>query len=472
MHRVTSHPAIAAILSNPFAWVERRNMQEYSLKDATIVLQMMPQQVKKDAGWLLRAILEVVNGLIGAKTSINYNITPVHEDDMSLHFPVYIYTIEEKSMDPIDLIHARVATLVEFLTNFQWELCEKTLLWLARAALILGIRFDFQVYTLTPELQRFDPIVQKVSMRSPEAAVVYPRIVKHVFSDGSDVRYLYDPYLMDCAIYRNMSVTFDEMGMSYNALHLYEHLVTKCWKDLPMTDVISFNGATYPIGECYIYTIHSTAASMKQYAAKLLDFMLRSRDAAFWDDPDTLADIRLETIRTISEAHGEKTLACIGRPDVKAYSFAYDTRIFRYWSNQPFDILICTSEIGYTLKHDAIERGIHAHPRDMTIVRPPDIRFTIPVYDALKYHGLTKEYILRVDAAYIRKHALAGDLRRFYGLDCMMISGLQNIGEYMSLLYPLLYNWKIYEDVAEEMLRTEYILPNRCKHFARAVNAL
>jgi hypothetical protein len=440
---------------------------EYSLKDAYIQLHPRnPTDIPETSKKFLMVVLSYLNGMIGAKTNINYNIIPVTRDFI-MKFPIFPYSNEEKALPIKKLILSRAYTLASYLKDFRWEKCEKRVLWLVRALELSGIDLEsfFTLSTVSPNSDT-EPIVKDIKIRKPTLS--YQTIEKHIFSDGSIIRYLRDPYLENYGIFQNLSINFDEMGMGYNCLHLYEHLTTKCWKNLSNTDIVEFNGSTYPVGLCFIYTIHSTESSLKKYASALIQFSVNSRDEDFWSNIMT-DDIKLETLRTISETRSEKTLASMGRSDHSAYDFNYNTKIFEYWSNKPFDILIATPNTEFEVKYDAIESFISQH-KLRQLSRPPNVQFSIPIYDAFKFHHLSKEYTKKVDTNDIKNNALLCKPQHFYGVDCVMTSA-SNIGQYMSILYPLLFNWKAFEDDLESIF-CDVIIPNRCELFNRSLNEM
>jgi hypothetical protein len=440
---------------------------EYSLKDTFLQLHPRdPKTIPENSKKFLMVILSYLNGMIGAKTNINYNIIPVSHDFI-MKFPVFPYSNEEKEIPIKQLILSRARTLITYLKDFKWENCEKRILWLVRAVELSGINLEtfFTLSTISPH-SNIEAIVKDIKIKKP--LIFYQTIEKHIFSDGSIIRYLRDPYLENYGIFQNLSVKFDEMGMSYNGLHLYEHLATKCWKDLPNTNLIEFNGSTYPVGLCFIYTIHSLEDSLKLYINALIKFTLNSRDENFWDNI-MKEDIKLETLRTISETRNEKTLASMGRSDHSAYDFKYNTKIFEYWSNKPFDILIATPNLDFSVKIDAIESAISQH-KMREIKRPENIKFSTPIYDAFKFHYLSKEYTKRVDEKEIKNNSLTCKPQYFYGIDCVMVSA-SNIGQYMSILYPLLFNWRVFEDNLESIF-CNVIIPNRCELFNKSLNEM
>ena len=68
------------------------------------------------------------------------------------------------------------------------------------------------------------------------------------------------------------------MGYNYNALHIYEHMMTIAWKKLDSKDVLDLNGATFPTGTCYLYNIHSSKKSLKKYTREYVKFHQSSKE--------------------------------------------------------------------------------------------------------------------------------------------------------------------------------------------------
>ena len=44
----------------------------------------------------------------------------------------------------------------------------------------------------------------------------------------------------------DLSKNIDDMGFSYNALHMYEHLMTHCWDDIDKKNLSILKTNTYP----------------------------------------------------------------------------------------------------------------------------------------------------------------------------------------------------------------------------------
>lgn len=417
---------------------------------------------------LLQKFMIYINGMIGAKTSANYHIKRVKNNTIDI--PIYVYTNKEKKLDPISLIENKVKNVRNFLENYDWNIAGKQQLWLVRSLKILGINISsaFTISTSTPNSGFNDLNNDPLIIKFPSLS--YPIIEKETFIDKSYIVYLSDPYLMDYGIYDNLTVPFDEMGMSYNGLHLYEHLMTKGWDNLSGKNLLELNGSTYPHALCFVYNIHSDLNSMKEYAASSIIWTLKSRKKGFWSEHKQELD--LETERTISETRNERTLNSMGRSDFHAYDYNYNTDIFEYWSNKPFGLLIVGPEPldKLKLKSDTINNLIKQYMPREDIKRPENIKFkNIPI-DVLKMKKIQGISIAKVDSEKIKKDLLSKDFdgNFVYGLDCSLCSKNEDLSSLNSVLHPLLFNARLMNNEDLNKFINTHVLPFSALMFSNA----
>ena len=170
-------------------------------------------------------------------------------------------------------------------------------------------------------------------------------IKEHFYKKGNfrHLEYI-DPLLVDYGLYIGLSKPFKDMGYSYNALHIYEHMMTMGWKKLSTKDMIELNGATFPTGTCYLYNIHSTKKSLKQYAREYVKFHQMTKTKEFWEK-DLNEDLKRETIRTYSETQTTKGLKDFARTDNTVYSeMIYPIEPFIKFSEDTYTILTVSPE--------------------------------------------------------------------------------------------------------------------------------
>ena len=418
---------------------------------------------------LLYRFMSLMNSLIGAQTNINYHIERVQ--NFTIKIPIHPYSNEEKQLAPFDLIEKRVSTVRDYLEHINWKkVASKTDQWNIGALSVHGINIatDFVISTESPDEIGF-PNLNAEPLNVHAYDHTKPVFKRVKLDDGSCINYLSSPYLVDYAIYANLSVTFDDMGMSYNALHLYEHLMTKGWSKLDNTDLTLMNGGTWPVGLCSIFTITEKLDTLKAYAASFIKYYLCSRDVGFWDTPESRENIKLETLRTVSETRAERSLTSLARSDIHAYDFNYNTQIFQYWSNKPFNVLIVGPDNIDTLKlnHDTVNAFIKLHPI-RKIERPKNIVVRSLPFETLRTKKLQGYHILKADTETIHDELLKPSdtsTRCLYGIDAKIISTVEDLSAYNTIVHPLVFMLDMYtEKELQEFVRTN-VIPYSCCFF-------
>lgn len=416
-------------------------------------------------------IMNYFNGMIGAKTNINYHIERVNNFTITL--PLYVYGNEESKMDSSELLSKRLKTVTSFFEEFDWKSVNKCNLWLVRSLKIMNIDIEtcFSISVIKSKnnstIVISEPTTLKISKPKLEYATIKRFNIEDHYEDDSTTKshitYYIDPYLQDYGLFVDLSVPFNDMGMSYNALHLYEHLMTKCWSDCNAKDMTVLNGSTYPIGLSFIYTIHSSYKSLVHFLNKTLEFIIKCRDPAYWESTEMKEAIALETTRTISETRTERSLTAMGRSDFKAYDNKYDVNIFKYWSNLPFNILITSKEYP-KIKINNLEELIAKHKLHH-IQRPDNVVFdNIPIDVLSSKHKMglyTKKVPTKDIMNLIVKHDF--DENVLFGVDAGLYSINDDIGVFNSSLHPLLYLNKFFSDSELEDYVKTHVISNSSK---------
>ena len=417
---------------------------------------------------LLHRFMSIVNSRLGSRTELNYHIMPV--DNFKIKVPFYIYTNDEKKLSPLDFIKKRVNTLIEFLESVDWASCANLQeIWIIHSLKILGIDVstDFTLSTFTDEIIGFEDLDQEpLKINYPN--IHEPKIERVKLNDGSTIIYLSSPYLNDYGIFANLTVPFSEMGMSFNALHLYEHVMTCGWRNINSAKLKIMNGSTWPNGLCSVFAITNTLNSMKAFAASYIKHYLNSRDKGFWQTEWGAEQLKLETQRTISETRTERSLSKLCRSDYHAYDYRYNTDIFEYWSNKPLDILI-SGPVSLDYLHmnvDVINDYIKLHPIRQ-VEKPKNIIYhTLPL-DAIKMKKLNGYRVVACKADEIRESLLHMDPanKSLYGLDNKMISEDEDLNSYNIILHVLVYNNKLFSDSELAKFVHTTIIPFSCAFF-------
>ena len=410
----------------------------------------------------------IVNSRLGSRTELNYHIMPV--DNFKIKVPFYLYTNDEKKLAPLDFIKKRVNTLITFLENIDWMSCANLQeIWIIHSLKILGIDIstDFTLSTFTDETVGYEDLDQEpLKIKLPN--IHEPKIERVRLSDGSTIIYLSSQYLNDYGIFANLTIPFSEMGMSFNALHLYEHVMTCGWKSINSSKLKLMNGATWPNGLCSVFAITNTLNSMKAFAASYIKHYLNSRDKGFWQTEWGAEQLKLETQRTISETRTERSLSSLCRSDYHAYDFKYNTDIFEYWSNKPFDILI-SGPVSLDYLHmntDVINDYIKLHPI-RNVEKPRNVIYHVLPLDAIKMKKLHGYRVVACKTDEIRENLLHMDPtnKSLYGLDNKMISEDEDLNPYNIILHVLVYNNKLFSDSEMTKFVHNTIIPFSCAFF-------
>lgn len=395
---------------------------------------------------MIRKFMIFMNSHIGSDTETNYCIQPVQKN--IIRIPLHAYLNNEIKMSPIELLEKRRDIILSYWESFNWSSVNNMKLWIARSLFIFGIDVS-NLFEMSFETPNFEYDNQVIDLYIKKPTIKLPKIKRFVLHDKSIITFLIDPYLTDYGLFQNLSVDFDEMGMSYNALHLYEHLLTKPWVGLNAKDLLNLNGTTYPTGVCYVYTIHATPESLKLYFESSVKWLCDRRIPNGWNDIDD--QITLEVKRTISETRTERTLSTFGRSDLNAYDCKYNKNIFNYWSNRPMEFLISIrseDEINQILNESALNEYIKSHER-RKIKRPEDIIYKTLPLDVIKMKHNSGYFTRKVSKESIKKNVQDPyfDTDAFYGRDCIMKSELgEDLSIYNNVLFPLLFDGDMFTE--------------------------
>lgn len=414
---------------------------DIKIKDKSIINNLMDMMMK------------LFNSQISSSTNVNYHAKRIRNHKIII--PIDNHT-EEDSMLGNDLMEKRFNEILTFLVKFDWKQLNQEQLHLIRSCYSQGIIVDklFELSVITG----METIKTEIINMNPPV-LEFPIISRDVFTENSTITYIVDPYVRDYGVFVNLSVPFEDMGMSYNALHLYEHLMTKCWKTLDKTNRLDMNGATYPSALCYIFSIFSDVNSMKMYLASYLNWYAQSRYREFWQKHED--DVRIETDRTISETQNRRSMSTMGRSDSAAYSYSYNLDIFLYWSNKPFNILLVgpSNEIMIRDKH-SIESLISRY-RIQSVIRPENRKYNYFPYEVIRSKEYVGEVVYKRDKTKILQEIREGK-EYLHGINCAIkysVLDSMNAEEVSSasvLLVTLLLNLELEE---LKSLETKMIFP-------------
>lgn len=283
---------------------------------------------------ILSFLFKYLTSIVSVETDAGYYIC-ADSDDLEVSINVEIMDKKE-STDIQKLVQKRIDSMTKALQNFNFKNASKTVRWCIRSVKILGINTDKFLYIEHGSKKHF--IILDVFKTIPWKTEVFETTFKE---SGLTVRQVVDPLIYDYGLYVNHSKKFEDFCICWNILHLYEHLMVP-WDILGDEKNLLTNGFTTPTGLCYCYTVLDSKQALRRDYNKFISFFNKVRK-----DPSFLkSKIKLEERRTFSESIEDKDFSSFGRADPDLYDKGYNIEIFKYYANQPLDILlICPEKI-------------------------------------------------------------------------------------------------------------------------------
>lgn len=275
--------------------------------------------------------MRILRAEIAFKTTLCYAI-PDPNKDCSITIPIDVLA-NDQIQDTKKLINSKVKTLKHFLEH---ELNYEGLRQGFKAVLAGVLCYDFDFSKMLYISNSVNDKHVDVNMKKPtlEKLALTRKTV-----DNVDVLEVYMPYMDEALICLDITRPYDEMGFSYNALHLFEHLLCTPWSTLRRKSLMAnLNGFTSNLGNCFVYAAMSDQKTFKLYVDKLCEWLRDSKKKSFWDEHQDA--IKRETNRTISETKQAPSYISFARSPGTAYDYGYNTDIFHYWSNQPMKLTI------------------------------------------------------------------------------------------------------------------------------------
>lgn len=298
----------------------------------------------------VKLLLLLICKNISMLTDVCYHPMQPKIDDSKIIIPVTVqYHNDEGKL--VDIINKRVNVIKEMIENMKFENNKE----MAIARIIKTYNLDpFNLIQINYNLSDSSELVNiNCSLNLPE---IPNATIKEVYYPKLNFRHLeyIDPLLLDYGLYVGLSKDFKQMGYCYNALHIYEHMMTCPWNNLDKKDLTLMNGSTYPTGKCYLYNVHSSEQSLKEYTIKYVEEHTKSKQKEFWTK-DYYEDLKRESIRTYSETQAERSLKSFARTDPYVYkNMIYDYKPFIKFSNDSYTILT-VSPIHIDFEFDKLE---------------------------------------------------------------------------------------------------------------------
>lgn len=380
--------------------------------------------------------MQQLNRIIAGNSTLNYHMIPVTTRP-TIYIPVFQYKRGDFTENIEDVIRDRIKALKEFLSTYDFSKERKVICWLLRCIMshfnkekLQGMHNIFKIENRETGIKEYANINASIKLK-------YPKIIRHKLADGSCISVLYDPYAKEEYVtLANLSKPFSEMGYQYNALHLYEHLMTYAWHDMDHAKEIYMNGLTVVNGISNIFAVLDNPNSMLDYMHHYIDFVLKSRSPEFWNTHKEM--LRTETMRTISETRLTRSYTTPSRSDPAAYDCHYNPAIFCKWSNDPFDILLITN-----VKVDINTQAINAKILSTKIHK---ITLSMPTASHIPIEALMDKQTIRVIKEspekimeVLQKHDFCLIPGRLYGIDNYMIFPKEVDIDFNYILHSLIY---------------------------------
>lgn len=281
---------------------------------------------------ILKYLFKYINAILAIKTDAGYYIGTTNMSDFDSG--IIIDILDKSEIDRKKLISKRIKTIISTLENFDFNNSNKSIKWCLRAIKILKI--DVNKFLYIKHNDKYYYIHLKIFNTDMWKSHV---VETHDPKTGLTIKQIIDPIVKDYGIYINHSKKFTDFCLYWNILHLYEHIMVP-WNILDNDDVICTNGFTTPTGLCYCFRIVKTIDKLIESYNYFITFFNKVRNGVEF----LKEHIKLEERRTFSESMESKAFSSFERADPTLYDKGYDTEVFKYYANQPLEIILITPE--------------------------------------------------------------------------------------------------------------------------------
>lgn len=284
----------------------------------------------------IRTFMMILKQMIQARTNLCY-AGSFDEKDASIIIPVDV--LDNKDVKTFrELLKKKITSLKTYLEkDIDWD----------------GFNDNFKAVISALALYKFDysrmlyvhssAFKNKIDINLKEPKLKKTRILYHKFGNDA-ITEVYNPYITTALMDLDLSAPYNEMGIVYNALHVYEHIMCIPFaqadeaKNEKNQRFKYSNGFTSSIGLCHVFAFCDNEETYTKYLKAELKWYFESRNDSFWNDNKKAIDMQIT--RTISETKDEPTFISFARSPGCAYSFEYNFELFKYWSNRPLNCLL------------------------------------------------------------------------------------------------------------------------------------
>lgn len=314
---------------------------------------------------ILDKFMNVIRCLLAWNTSLDYHLSgPTKNHSITVKLDV-LSNDDIKSTEK--LIKKKITEIKKYLENdVNYDKLTKDMKITLASVLRFKIDFSKVLYIRSNFTNESIPINLK---KMP----IKPLIINSYKFQKDEVCEIINPYITESLICVDASRPYCDMSFDYNCLHLYEHLLCSPWTmEETKSSIKTLNGFTTRFGLCCVFCFAEDQNSFEHLFMKELEFIYQSRDENFWKSHEK--NIELETRRTISETKHEPWLHIFARSSGNAFNIDYNTKIFEYWSNQPFKITIIHPYSKFNINDMGIDKLSIQHSI-RAIERPPTPKF-------------------------------------------------------------------------------------------------
>lgn len=332
----------------------------------------------------IRSFMSILRSYIAIKTDLCYNIPPITKV-CSIIIPVDVLSSED-AMSYRSIMVKKVAKLKSFLEHkidYNGFLSEHKM---NLSALEL-YHFDYErmLYITSPQIKNTIDVKLKPCLLTKTTIKTYQY--------GEDCyTEVINPYLIESLIAIDVSVPYLEMGLGYNLLHIYEHLLCSPWVAMASTatdEIVTMNGLTTDLGNCYVYVSPKNKETYRKCLANELEWLYGLRDEDSFGKH--VPHVEKEIQRTISETKSERNYTQFARSPGNAYdlSIKNELNVFQYWANKPLRILLIHPFPSCNLETFNVSALSTAHPmRELKL--PPLPTFNYFPYCAIANSRMEK----------------------------------------------------------------------------------
>lgn len=404
---------------------------------------------------LIKIFMQQINVIIGGNTVLNYHIIPVFR--LNILIPVNAYTNEDAEKSTEDYAMEQIDKIQQFFEQFSLKNTNKQFLWLFRNVSNIMERYSV---TMSEAFEiSCDYIGFKDFLHLQKIAIEYPKIDEIKLIDGSIIGIYVDKYIKDFGVYVDISKNFNELSYFYNALHLYEHLMTYAWKETAHLNQSYINGLTIINGISNVYTVLNDKNDILNYLSDYIEFAASSRRLEFWETQAAKDMLKTETKRTISEEMDARNFSIYTRSDPTAYRLEYDYRLFCKWSQEPFNILILTDS-PLDIPADKFNAIILNNSFKKITIEKPKFNY-IPVEC---FADKRQSRVLKIEPAEIVKRILEKNYKNneIFGIDCFIHFTNDYILNFSYFFHVVLYLRKYVKNDDLNAFFRSVIIPKDC----------